>query len=455
MKSKLAMLGGPKSFKGKLHSSVVIDKKEYELVKEVLDSRQFSRFMGGGNIKDQVNLTSKEARDIGDDSYFSFLGGKMIRQFESDLSDFFGVNFSVTANSATSALSMAFGALSIGPGDEIITPSMSWTSSSTSILTFNSIPVFVDVCPKTFCIDPKNIERAITERTKAILVVHLLGRSADMDSIMKIAKKHKLKVIEDCAQSPGTMYKKKLVGTIGDVGILSLQETKNFQTGEGGVVITNNVDVARRCRLIRNHGEVYPDDSTSKEELVNLIGHNFRMTELTAAIGIAQLKKLNKNNSIRKKNSDYLSKGLEDLKGLKPHKFKSLEVPHILSFSYSEKVVGVPRSVIISAIQAEGVPVGSGYSRLMSENILYTKKIAYGGQGSPWTDISKNYQPPEFDQPIAKRLTYEEFIWFYAINRPNGIKEMDKVIKTFWKIWDNLDDLVDISEDKITQRYKW
>lgn len=455
MKSKLAMLGGPKSFVGKLHSSVVIDNKEYDLIKEVLDSRQFSRFMGGGNISDQVNLTSKEAKNIGDDSYFSFLGGKMIRRFESDISDYFGVDFSITANSATSALSMAFGALSIGPGDEVISPSMSWTSSSTSILTFNSIPVFIDVCPRTFCIDPKKIEQAITKRTKAILVVHLLGRSADMDSIMRIAKKYKLKVIEDCAQSPGTMYKKKLVGTIGDAGILSLQETKNFQTGEGGVVITNDVDLARRARLIRNHGEVYPDESTSKEELINLIGHNFRMTELTAAMGIAQLKKLKKNNSIRKRNSEYLSEGLENLKGLRPHKFKNHEVPHILSFSYSEKEAGVPRSVIISAIQAEGVPVGSGYSRLMSENILYTKKIAYGSKGSPWTDVSKQYQPPEFDQPVAKRLTYEEFIWFYAINRPNGIKEMDKVINTFKKVWSNLDDLVDIEEEKVTRRYKW
>ena len=149
---------------------------------------------------------------------------------------------------------MAIGALNLGPGDEVILPSMSWVSTATSILTFHAIPRFCEVKQDTFCIDPKDILKKINKNTKALILVHLGGNSCDMEPIIKIAKKYKLKIIEDYHKHQ-ELHIKKLVGTFGDIGIFSLTETKNITSGEGGLLITKNKDIAAKARLIRNHGE--------------------------------------------------------------------------------------------------------------------------------------------------------------------------------------------------------
>ena len=305
--SKLAIFGGTPVRERPFHSSVVIDRQEQELVNQVLQNKEFSRFMGSQTqgIEEQLVLPSLAAEKF-EGQYFTFLGGRMVRRFEAEFSKKFDVPYSISVNSATSGLSAALGAAGIGPGDEVITTCMSFSATATSILLFNSIPVFVDVDMNTFCLNPAQVEQAISPKTKAILVVHLLGNAADMDAIMSIARQYNLIVIEDCAQAPGTKYKGRYVGTIGDAGIFSFQETKNMMTGEGGMVITRDPDLARKMRLIRNHGESIPDDTWSDDSLVNIVGMNFRMTELTAALGIAQLDKLDENNRVRTENACYL-----------------------------------------------------------------------------------------------------------------------------------------------------
>lgn len=455
--SELALLGGAPVRSKPFRSSVVIDDTEWERIREVLNREEFSRFMGSPtpDIDKLLTMPSAEAADIGG-QYFSFLGGRTVRQFEAEFAGRFGATYAISVNSATSGLSSALGAAGIGPGDEVITTCMSFNATAMSILVFNAIPVFADVENETYCMDPAAIERAITPQTKAILVVHLLGYPAEMDAIMRIARKHKLKVIEDAAQAPGTTYRDRYVGTIGDMGVYSFQETKNMMTGEGGMIVTNDPSLARKARLIRNHGESIPDDSWDDAALVNLVGLNFRMTELTAALGISQLEKLTENNRARTDNALFLKDHLQGLPGIALPVYKPGTVPHIFSMQYDEAVTGIERKKVLAALRAEGIPVGSGYLRLMYENPLFLKKIAYGKNHCPWSChlYGKERSYKKGDCPIGEDLLKNRFLWFYHINRPNTREDMLDVSKAFRKIFNEIDSLRN-AETNFNIPYKW
>ena len=458
MMTRLALLGGSVVCKSPFYSSVVIDEDEWNMVKQVLESKELSRFMGSPseNIEELLVMPSVKAEEL-EGRYFSFLGGSMVRRFEADFARKFKVSYAISVNSATSGLSTSLGAAGIGPGDEVITTCMSFNATALSILLFNSIPRFVDVARENFCLDPEKVRRAVTKKTKAIIVVHLLGFPADMDEIMKIAREHKIIVIEDCAQSPGTRLNGRFVGTIGDLGVFSFQETKNIMTGEGGMIVTDNPVLARKCRLIRNHGESIPNEDWSEDELTNIVGMNFRMTELTAALGVAQLKKLDENNRVRKENTEYLIRNLNGLKGLRVPRFRDEWVPHILPLIYEEVEAGVPRDIILQALRAEGIHVGSGYTKLMNENALFQKKIAYGNLKCPWSchhyGGQVSYAVEDF--PVGHELLTSKFIWFYHINRPNTLNEMKSVTSAFTKVFENLDELKGYSPDESGLSYKW
>lgn len=455
---KLALLGGLPTRTAPFASSVMMDGRERELIAEVLDHGEFSRFMGSPteDIEQLLAMPSAEAYDY-KTQYFTFLGGRMVRHFERDFAHKMGTPYAISVNSATTGLTTALAAAGCGPGNEVITTCLSFNATALSILGFNSVPVFVDVSERNFCLDPTLVEAAVTEHTKAILVVHLLGFPADMDPILDIARRHGLKVIEDCAQAPGTLYKGRPVGTIGDAGVFSFQETKNMMTGEGGMIITADPALARRCRLIRNHGESVPDNSWDDTELVNLVGQNFRMTELTAALGIAQLEKLDGNNAQRQANVRRIQEGLPDLPGLTMVPFPEGAVPHILPFLYDAVATGVDRDDVLRALRAEGIPVGSGYVRLMPENPIFQKKVAYGQGGCPWSchlyGLRPDYGVKNF--PVAKRLIDERFIWFYHIHAPNGPADIDQVIAAFCRVFGNLEQIRAGGFDKKKIGYKW
>ncbi len=455
--SKLALFGGKPVRNKAFYSSVVMSDEEWNYIKHVLGNREFSRFMGSpvNDIEKLLIMPSAEAKNL-EGQYFSFLGGRMVRKFEADFAKKFAVPYAITVNSATSGLSAALGAARVGPGDEVITTCLSFNATALSILLFNSIPVFVDVDTHNFCLNPSEVERAITPKTKAILVVHLFGNPADMDSIMRIANKHNLVVIEDAAQAPGTMYKGKYVGTIGDAGIFSFQETKNIMTGEGGMVVTRNPEIARKVRLIRNHGESIPDETWDIDSLVNVVGMNFRMTELTAALGIAQLEKMDENNIQRTENARFLCNQLMDLPEITVPEFTEDTVPHILPLLYDASKTQVERIKILAALRAEGIPVSGGYPRLMYENPIFIKKVAYGKEQCPWSCHLYN-QTREYKQgdcPVAENFIKKRFIWFYNINRPNGIDEMKDVVNAFKKVFSEIEALRQYYVDKKIP-YKW
>lgn len=446
--AELALFGGTPARRNPFLSSVVTGETEQEYINEVLRRKEFSRFVGSPDADIDKTLVMPSAEAVGQDcGGFHFLGGAMVRRFEADFACKFNAPFAISVNSATSGLITALGACGVSAGEEVITTCLSFNATATSILIFNALPVFADVEERTFCLNPQEIAKKITAKSKAIIVVHLLGHAADMQAIMKIARAHQLVVIEDCAQSPGVQYKGTYVGTIGDMGVFSFQETKNITTGEGGMIVTSNPLYAKKCRLIRNHGESVPDINSLPEDLINNIGFNFRMTELTAALGVAQLRRLEENNRIRKENAAYLAEHLRGLPGLYiPQAVTSAgNICHIFPAVYNEQTTGVPRARVVQALRAEGIPVGTGYARLMPENPLFTKKIAYGIHRCPFScplgSQAINYDGGDY--PLARNYIYNKFIWFFYVNAPNTLKDMQDVAGAFKKVWASLDRLKD------------
>jgi len=244
--------------------------------------------------------------------------GPITEKFEKQFAEFVGTKYAVATNSGTAALHLALLSLGIKRGDEVIVPSFSFIATANSILFCNAKPVFCDINPKTFSIDSNKIEKLITSKTKAIMPVHLYGQPADMKPILEIAEKHNLYVIGDAAQAHGAKYDGKMIGSFGDVECFSFYPTKNMTTGEGGMITTNNEEIAELAYSIRNHGR----EKTKWGYEHNRVGYNYRMTDIAAAIGIEQLKKLPKFNEKRKRNAHYLNEALLEI--------DEIEVPYVL-----------------------------------------------------------------------------------------------------------------------------
>lgn len=226
-----------------------------------------------------------------------FLGGREVRAFEAQAADYFGVAHAVTVNSWTSGLVAAVGAISVEPGDEIITTPWTMSATAMAILHWNAIPVFADIEPQAFNIDPANVERLIGPRTRAILAADIFGQSANMPALRAIADRHGLKLITDTAQAPGGRAGTAFTGTLADIGGFSLNYHKHIHCGEGGILVTNDDRLAQRMRLIRNHAESVVS-SNDPAELANMIGHNLRMGEIECAIASVQLTRPTARNHI-------------------------------------------------------------------------------------------------------------------------------------------------------------
>jgi perosamine synthetase len=229
--------------------------------------------------------------------------GETVTRFKKKFAEYVGADHGIAANNGTSGLHAALAALGVKEGDEVVTTSFSFIATATSILMQRARPVFCDIDPKTFNIDPEKIEEAITEKTKAIIVVHLFGLTCDMKPIMEIAESNGLKVVEDACQAHGAEYQGKRAGYIGDVGVFSFYPTKNMTTGEGGVITTSDPEVAEGAQMIRNHGQ-------SDRYVHPILGYNYRMTNLAAAIGLSQLKLIDQFNEKRRENARYYDENL-------------------------------------------------------------------------------------------------------------------------------------------------
>jgi len=422
-KDELALLGGTKTIQSEFKHYNSIGAEELQAAKQVIESGVLSQFIGAWH-KD-------------------FYGGPKVREFERDCEEFFHVRHAVTVNSATSGLIAAVGALGIEPGDEIIVSPWTMCASATAILHWNAIPVFADIDPETFCLDPKSVEANITPYTKAIMAVDIFGQPADMDALLAIAAKHGLKVISDAAQAPSAMYKEKYAGTLADIGCYSLNYHKHIHTGEGGILVTDDDELAERLCLIRNHAEAVVADR-GEINLTNMIGYNFRLGEIECAIGIEQLKKLKHLVAARQRIADRLSAGLKGLSALRTPVVRPgcTHVYYYYSMVLDVESLGVSRDKIHAALSAEGVPVGNRYQNLHLLP-MFQRKIAYGSKGFPWTsEICKrdvNYSKGIC--PVAEQLNDSTYLGFGICVYDLSEQEVDLIAQAFTKVWNRLDRL--------------
>lgn len=437
--SLLAVNGGPAVRQRPFAATCFGGAEERQLLLDCLESNRWSTFRAGAqgyDVREIGCMTSAEAATYGPEE-IRWLGGAYVRRFEAEMAAYTGVPFAVSANSATSGLVMAIGALDLEPGDEVLVPAMSFHASATAVLFFQAVPVFVEVKEATFCMDPDDAAAKITARTKAILVVHLGGNAADMQRLNALAQRHGLKVIEDCAQSPGVRYRGQVVGSLGDAGVYSFTETKNINCGEGGVLLTHDAAVARKARLIRNHGECVAEASWPAAERVNVVGLNLRLTELQAAVAIAQLHQLDERNALRRDNSRYLIQALAHHPWLVPPEDEAgaETVCYILKWRYVPRPGMPDRDSLVAALHAEGIPVVAGYDRMMYENPLFTDQLAFGRRGAPFT--APYYAgTPRYGTgtcPRAEAIN-RQFLWFAFIHPPNTRQDMDDVVRAFDKI---------------------
>lgn len=365
-----------------------------------------------------------------------FLGGKNVKKFEKLVCKTFNVKYAISVNSWTSGLTAAIGAIGIEPGDEVICSPWTMSASAISILHWNAIPVFVDIDPVTFNLDLNKLKKAITKKTKAIMAVDIFGQSEDISEIKKIIKNKNIKIISDSAQAPYALYKKKFAGTIGDIGGFSLNYHKHINTGEGGIVVTNNKLLAQRTQLIRNHAESSIVDTSSKNKLSNMIGHNFRLGEIEAAIGVEQIKKLKKIVTYRQKLANILTEGLSKFTGLNvPYvRLKSTHVYYVYPIVL-DKNLKVKRKKIINLLKVEGVKgLMEGYINLYNLPI-FKKKIAYGTKGFPWKHFKSKVSYDKKNFQVTEDLHNKRFFGVLLCSYDYKEKDMKFIVKKFKKIW--------------------
>ena len=416
--SKAAILGG------KPENSVVfspyntIGKEEKEAVMSVLDSGELSGFVAG-NIPE-------------------FYGGKQVQALEKEFCKQFGVKHAVSVNSATSGLYCMLMAMGVGPGDEVITSPYTMHATASSILQCGAVPIFADIEEETFGLDPVSVQDNITKNTKGILAVNIFGHAARLNELKKLADDNGLWLLEDNAQSPGGVLEGgAFTATVGRAGVFSFNRHKTMQSGEGGVVITNDKEVAKRMMLVRNHGEVVVG-SWKMDDISNTIGQNLRMSEMEAAVALCQIKKLNQFNAERIELANRISAGLEDVKGISSPAVRK-DCKHVYYFyvmKYDAAIVGMSRDHFVEAINAEGYYIRGGYLRPIYLEPMYEQKICFGKDGYPFTVNSRNNEIKYKKGlcPVAERLNDEEVILTNIIYPPLTIDDMDGFARAIKKV---------------------
>jgi len=294
--------------------------------------------------------------------------GPKVREFEDNFAEYIGVEHSIAVNSGTSALITSLLAAGVGKGDEVIVTPYSFVSSVTSVLLTGADPVFVDIAYDTLCIDPNKIEEKINDCTKAIIPVHLYGQPAEMGKIKDLAEYNDFFVIEDSCQAHGAEYKDEKVGGIGDTGCFSFYATKNMMTGEGGMVTTDNGELAEKVRMLREHGRT--DDG------YRIPGYNFMMNDIEAALGIEQLKKLDDINEKRRKNAQILNEALESEEeaGNLKRPIEAEGTKHVYH-QYALKVDEEKRERVVNAMKKAGMGVREGYQKPIYKEEAVDKDI--------------------------------------------------------------------------------
>ncbi len=328
-----------------------------------------------------------------------------VKSFEDEFAEFCGAKYALACVNGSVALRLALIACGVKPGDEVIITPYTFIATASIVLETNCVPVFADIDPRTYNIDPEQIEKAITKRTKAIIPVHFAGQACDMEKIMQIAKKHNLRVIEDACHGHGAEYKGRKLGSIGDAGCFSFQSSKNLTSGEGGMIITNDEALYDMMNSLRNVGRVKGGQWYEHHYL----GCNYRITQLQTALLRTQLKRLDEQTRIRHQNGTYLNSLLEKIEGIEPLERglgETLHSYHIYIFRYDKtKFNGLSKSEFARFLAAEGVPCFMGYPNPLYKQPLFQKKnfMCYA--------IPDNVDYTNVCCPVTEKACYEEAVW--------------------------------------------
>lgn len=346
------------------------------------------------------------------------LGGGCIPEFQQKFAKYQQAAYGICTANGTVSLIVALRAAGVGRGDEVVVPPFTFMATASSVLEVGATPVFADIDPGTFCLDPDALKAVITPRTKAVIPVHLGGHPADMDRIMEIAEKHDLVVIEDAAHAHGSEWNGRRVGAIGHMGSFSFQSSKNLCCGEGGIVVTNHEKYADLCFSYHNCGRT----RTGKWYEHNVLGQNFRMGEFQAAILLAQMERLDEQSRIREENVLYLADKLSQVGGITPQKRDSRvtrHAYHVIVFMYDEKqFAGVNKDAFMGAINAEGIPFGGVYTRPLYEEAMFAS------QGIDYSEISC---------PVAED-TSKNGMWLHHAVALGTRQDMDDIVDAVIKV---------------------
>lgn len=421
LESRLAIDGGTPAIPRPLELFRSVGEEEVQAASEVIRSGVLSAYVGAPG------------------EYF--LGGPRVRELEERAADYFGVKHAVAVNSWTSGLIASIGAIGVEPGDEIITTPWTMAATATAILHWNAIPVFADIDPVSYNIDPASVESLITPRTRGIMAVDIFGQSCDIDALRAIATKHGIKLMVDTAQSPGAFYKGCYAGTRADIGGYSLNYHKHIHSGEGGIIVTDDDRLAERTRLIRNHAECVVK-SGAPEDLANMLGYNFRMGEIEAAIASVQLGKLKERVASRQRAAAELNAALAGLEGLRTPAVSEgcTHVYYVYGLHIDVDALGLSRLRIAEALRAEGVPgVMPGYQNVHLYPV-FQKKIAYGTGGFPW---NSPYASRQVDYspgicPVAEDLHARTFLGLNLCMCEFTPDDIAQVAGAFRKVWAQL-----------------
>ena len=385
---------------------------------------------GTGNRfgKEELDMLGKALEQ---NTLFYWLGD-MTKSLCTKFADKYGMKYCVATSSGTASIHTALGAIGLEPGDEVITAPITDLGSVIGILYQNAVPVFADLDPHTYNMDPKAVEAKITDKTKAIVVVHLAGCAAPIDEIVEIAKKHNLYVIEDCAQSYGCTYKGKKVGTFGDIGCFSLNDFKHISAGDGGMLVTNNEDLYYKAHLFADKN--YNRFGGAVDKDIASLAPNYRMNELTAAVGLVQLDKV---DEICKKHNAYgkgITEGISGLKGIYTHQV----LPDCYSSYWfymirlDEKELKATRQEFVDALVAEGVNAKAGYIPFcVYQYKMFKNRSIYGTSDCPFNYNNVEYK--DGDCPVAEAIL--DTCMTIAVSPFFTEEDLQQTIAGFRKVW--------------------
>ncbi len=361
------------------------------------------------------------------------VGGKRVPEFESAFAAMQDAKHAVAVTNGTAAIEIALRALGIGCGDEVIVPPYTFIATASSVLAVGATPVFADIEPTSLNLDPVRAEEAVTERTKAIIPVHIAGCPANMDGILEVARRHNLAVIEDAAQAHAAEWRGRKVGALGDCGTFSFQASKNLNAGEGGCIVTNKDDVADKCWSVHNVGRT----RAGKWYEHHVLGGNFRMTEWQAGILLAQMARVPQQTERRSENAKRLTASLDRIPGivtLPPDERVTRHAYHLYVFRYDPtEFGGHSRGEFLSALGAEGVPAGAGYVPLYKE-VVFQRKSA--GLGS-WCKAGRHIEYSAVECPVCEQVC-EDAVWLFQtmlLGDPSDMDDIATAIEKIRKAW--------------------